>query len=148
MACASSSVRRTRPLAFSPSAAKATPKNSENTTICRISLLAKASANDLGTKWVTKALRVKAEVCSEVGSLTSGSGSARCSPGCSMLAIIRPTASDSSEAVKNHIMALPNTLPTAPASPIWAMPTTRVENTSGPISILISLRNTSDITEM
>ena len=29
-----------------------------------------------------------------------------------------------------------------------AMPTTSVENTSGPISILISRRNTSDMIEM
>jgi len=59
----------------------------------------------------------------------------------------RPTASDSNEAVMNHSMALPNTRPTAPASPIWAIPTTRVENTSGPISILISRRNTSETIE-
>ncbi|MNH10577.1 hypothetical protein D3C77_492290 [compost metagenome] len=64
-----------------------------------------------------------------------------------MLAIISPMANESSEAVMNHAMALPNTRPTAPASPMWAMPTTSVENTRGPINILIRRRKTSETTE-
>ncbi|MNJ68042.1 hypothetical protein D3C77_642570 [compost metagenome] len=93
-------------------------------------------------------MRVKAEVCSEVVASASGSGRAKCCPGWRMLAIIKPTANDRSDAVMNHSIALPKTRPTAPASPIWAMPTTRVENTKGPISILISRRNTSETIEI
>ena len=46
------------------------------------------------------------------------------------------------------LIALKNTRPTEAASPMCAMPTTSVENTSGPISILISRRKTSDRIEM
>ncbi len=56
----------------------------------------------------------------------------------------RPMISEISEAVKNQPSDLPNTRPTDLASPMWAMPTTSVENTSGPISILIRRRKTSD----
>ena len=59
--------------------------------------------------------------------------------------MIRPRTSETSDAVTNQPSALPNTRPTDLASPMWAMPTTSVENTSGPISILIRRRNTSDM---
>jgi hypothetical protein len=45
-------------------------------------------------------------------------------------------------------MVLAPTRPTVEASPMWPMPTTRVESTSGPMIILISLRKielTSDM---
>lgn len=58
--------------------------------------------------------------------------------------MIRPMISEISEAVTNQPSDLPNTRPTDLASPMCAMPTTSVENTSGPISILMSRRNTSE----
>ncbi len=61
-------------------------------------------------------------------------------PGSNRLTRIRPRVSDTSEAETNHSMALPPTRPTAPASDMWPMPTTRVENTSGAMIILISRR--------
>ncbi|MNE35879.1 hypothetical protein D3C80_1296660 [compost metagenome] len=93
-------------------------------------------------------MRVKAEVCRDVVAFTSGSGRSKYCPGWRMLAIIRPTASDKSDAVMNHNMALPKTRPTEPASPICAMPTTSVEKTNGPISILIRRKNTSETIEI
>jgi hypothetical protein len=135
-------------LARSPSAASATPKNIENTTICRISLLAIASANDLGTRWLTKSFSVNLEVARLADAPMSGSGSPRLWPGCSRLAMMRPSTREISEAVMNQPSALPNTRPTEAASPMCAMPTTSVENTSGPISILISRRKTSEMIEM
>ncbi|MNH37560.1 hypothetical protein D3C87_1752590 [compost metagenome] len=59
-----------------------------------------------------------------------------------------PTDSEINEAVKNQPSALPNTRPTALASPMCAMPTTRVENTRGPMSILIRRRKMSETIEM
>ena len=148
IACESSSIAATSVFAFSPSAASATPKNIENTTICRISLLAIASANDFGTRWLTKSFSVNFEVARLADAPMSGSGRPRSLPGWSRLAMIRPSTSEISEAVMNQPSALPKTRPTDLASPMWAMPTTSVENTSGPISILIRRRNTSDMIEM
>ena len=61
--------------------------------------------------------------------------------------MMRPRISETSEAVTNQPIALPNTRPTDLASPMCAMPTTRVEKTSGPISILIRRRKMSDTIE-
>ena len=44
------SIAWTRKRPFSPAAARPTPKKIENTTICRISLFAMASAADFGTR--------------------------------------------------------------------------------------------------
>ncbi len=148
MACDSSSMALTSVRAFSPSADSATPKNIENTTICRISLLAIASAKDLGTRWLTKSFSVNFEVARLAEVPMSGSGRPRLWPGSSRLARIRPSTSDTSEAVTNQPSDLANTRPTEAASPMCAMPTTSVEKTSGPISILISRRNTSEKIEM
>ena len=138
----------TRVLARSPSEASATPKNIEKTTICRISLLAIASAKDLGTRWLMKSFKVNLDVARLADAPMSGSGSPRFSPGLSRLAITRPSTSEMSEAVKNQASALLNTRPTDEALPMWAMPTTSVENTSGAISILISRRKMSEKIEM
>ena len=53
----------------------------------------------------------------------------------------RPRASETSEATKNQSIDFTPTRPTAAASSMWAMPTTRVEKTRGAIIILISRRN-------
>ena len=110
-------------------------------------MLAIASANDFGTMWLTKSLSVNLAVARLADAPMSGSGRPRFLPGCSRLAMIRPRISEISEAVTNQPSALPKTRPTDFASPMCAMPTTSVENTSGPISILISRRNTSDMME-
>ena len=61
-------------------------------------------------------------------------------PGWNRSTRMRPSESETSDALTNHSMALPPTRPTAPASAMWPMPTTRVENTSGPMIILIRRR--------
>ena len=63
-----------------PRADNATPKNIENTTICRISLLAIASANDFGTRWETKSFHVNLDVARLADAPMSGNGRPRFSP--------------------------------------------------------------------
>src|SRR5215471_2194231 len=69
------------PLAFSPSAAAAAPKNPENTTICRISLSAIASKALRGTRWVTNSLNEIDATLRLVDAEASGSGRLSASPG-------------------------------------------------------------------
>ncbi|MNY24409.1 hypothetical protein D3C86_1581210 [compost metagenome] len=59
----------------------AAPKNSENTRICRISLLAMASAMLLGNTWAMKALSVKSPVFRPDVRPASGRARFRCAPG-------------------------------------------------------------------
>ncbi|MNN53341.1 hypothetical protein D3C81_1680860 [compost metagenome] len=146
--CARSSITPAMRAPRSPSAASAVPKKIENTTICRISLLAMASATDFGTRCAMKSLSVKALVLRLVAAPTSGSGRPMLMPGWSTVAMIRPSVSDTSEAVMNHASAFTPTRPTVLASPMWAMPMTSVEKTSGAMIILISRRKTSVMTEM
>ena len=61
-------------------------------------------------------------------------------PGSNKLTKIRPSVSETRDALTNHSIALPPTRPTADASAMWPMPTTSVENTSGAMIILISRR--------
>ncbi len=138
----------TTPAARSPSDAAATPKNNAKTTICRISLLAIASTALLGTRWVTKSFNDSEAAFRLVAAPASGNGRFRCSPGRRMLTMIRPSSSDTSEALTNHSIALPPMRPTALVSPIWATPTTSVVNTSGAMIILIRRRKTSVKREM
>ncbi|MNS95863.1 hypothetical protein D3C72_1301390 [compost metagenome] len=121
----------------------AKPKNSENTTICRISLCAIASAKLFGNMWAMKSRRFSAPVFRF--EVASAAGSARFMPwpGCSALAITRPSSSEVIEAAINHIIAFRPMRPTARPSPMLAMPATSVANTSGPMIILIIRRNTS-----
>jgi hypothetical protein len=58
-----------------------------------------------------------------------------------------PEQSETSDAVMNQPSALPKTRPTEAASPMCAMPTTSVENTSGAMIILMRRRNTSETIE-
>ena len=148
MTCARLSITLVNGLPMSPSAASATPKNIEKTTICRISLLAIASANDLGTRWVTNSLSVNEAVLRLVAAPMSGSGKPRSLPGCSRLASTSPMSNETMEAMTNQPSALAKMRPTLLASPMWAIPTTSVEKTSGPISILIRRRKISDRIEM
>ena len=136
------------PAARSPSAAAATPKNSEKTTICRISLFAIASTALFGTRWVTKSFNDSEAALRLVDAPTSGSGRLRLSPGRRMLTMMRPSSSETSEALTNHSIALPPIRPTALVSPICATPTTKVVKTSGAMIILIRRRKTSVNREM
>ena len=61
-------------------------------------------------------------------------------PGSNRFTSTSPRASDTMEALTNHSMAFPPTRPTVPASAMWPIPTTSVENTSGPMIILIRRR--------
>src|SRR5215471_15113052 len=71
--------------ARSPKAAHATPKNSENTTIWRISLVAIASTIERGTRCATNSF-IDSEVTFRlVAACASGSGRLRLSPGRSTL---------------------------------------------------------------
>ena len=55
----------------------------------------------------------------------------------------KPISSETKEAPMNQPMVFTPTRPMAALSSIWAMPTTRVENTSGAMIILIRRRKTS-----
>ena len=125
-------------LARSPIAAQATPKKIENTTICRISLSTIGRIAESGKTCLMKPSSVMA--CASMPELTPLTTLWTPTPGSNRLTRIRPRASDTSEALTNHSMALPPTRPTAPASDMWPMPTTRVENTSGAMIILIRRR--------
>jgi hypothetical protein len=127
------------------SEATAVPTNRLNTTICRISFLAMASKIEVGTRWVRKPCRVKVSV-EAAGALAAtlvASFSTRPAPGCSRWTISRPSSSETAEALMNQPMVLAPIRPTAAASSMWAMPATRVVNTSGAMIILISRRNRS-----
>jgi len=95
-----------------------------------------------------KSFSVNFDVARLVDAPMSGNGKPRLRPGCNTLASTMPITSETIDAVTNQPKALPKTRPTDAASPMCAMPTTSVENTSGAISILISRRNTSDMIEM
>ena len=59
----------------------------------------------------------------------------------------RPSASENSEATMNQPIAFRPMRPIDSVSPMWAMPTTSIENTSGAMIILISRRNMSVMIE-
>ena len=61
-------------------------------------------------------------------------------PGSSQVASISPSVREMTDAKMNQPSALPPIRPTVAISPIFAMPTTSVENTSGAMIILISRR--------
>ena len=62
--------------------------------------------------------------------------------------MIRPSNSETSEALTNHSIALPPIRPTDFVSPICATPTTKVVKTSGAMIILIRRRKISVKSEM
>ena len=127
-------------LARAPMAAQATPKKMENTTICRISLSTIGRTALSGKTCLMKPSSVMAWL--SMPELTPLTTLWTPAPGSKMLTRIRPRLRDTREALTNHSMALPPTRPTAPVSAMWPMPTTRVENTRGPMMILISRRKT------
>jgi hypothetical protein len=126
---------------FSRIAAIAVPKNSENTTICRISLRAIASRTLVGIVCSMNDWMLMPVACTPDAAFAAGSGRCIALPGSSVPTRIRPSVSERSDAKMNHASALPPTRPTVAMSPIFAMPTTSVENTSGAMIILMSRRN-------
>ena len=106
-----------------------------------------ASTIDVGTRWVTKPLSVKASVLAAVGAAAAAVSRCSPAPGCSRWTIIRPTNSETTEAPMNQVMVLTPMRPTEAASSMWAMPATRVVNTSGAMIILIRRRKTSVISD-
>ncbi|MCY1544303.1 hypothetical protein D9M68_801780 [compost metagenome] len=123
----------------------AAPKNSENTRICRISLVDMASTMLRGNTCVRKALSVKSPVFRPEEALTSGSVMFRCAPGWKILTSNSPSSSEMAEALMNQIMARMPMRPTALASLMLARPVTRVANTKGAMIILIMRRKMSVI---
>ena len=98
-------------LARSPIAAQATPKKIENTTICRISLSTIGRTAESGKTCLTKPSSVMA--CASMPELTPLTTLWTPTPGSNRLTRIRPSASDTSDALTNHSIALPPTRPTA-----------------------------------
>ena len=134
--------------AFSPSADAAIPKNTEKTTICRISFVAIDSTTERGTRCVTNSLSVSELTLRLVDAPMSGSGNPMLSPGCSKFTMKRPSTSDASDAEMNHPIVFNPMRPIDVVSPMWATPTTSVENTRGAMIILIRRRKMSVMSEM
>src|SRR5438874_864620 len=86
-----------------------------------------------------------AEAGRPVDCALSGSVPGKLAPGCSRLTITRPSSSEMKEAETNQPMVLAKTRPSFEPEPIWAMPPTRVANTSGAMIILIRRRNSMAI---
>src|SRR6266705_4013996 len=134
--------------AFGPNDAATAPKKTEKITICRISLLAKASNALRGTRCVTNSFSDIDDVFRFDDVPTSGNGRFSDTPGWRTLTKSMPRSSENSDAVMNQPIVLMPMRPIALVSPMCAMPTTRVENTSGAMIILISRRKTSVNSEM
>jgi hypothetical protein len=144
----SCSTQDTTTPAFSPKAAAPAPKKMEKMTICRISLFAMASMTLRGTRCVTNSLNDSEAVFRFVDALASGSGRFSASPGRRMLTSTIPSISDISDAETNQPIVFKPIRPSALLSPMCAMPTTSVENTSGAIIILMRRRKMSVMSEM
>ncbi len=143
MISAALAISITTGLAASPRAAAASPKNRENTTICRISLVAIASITLFGMAWVTKSLREMAVAATPELAPSSGRERERPTPGCIRCTITSPRVRDIREASINQPRVLAPMRPTVRVSPILAMPTTRVVNTRGAMIILMRRRKMS-----
>ena len=145
MMWARSSISFSIGLARSGIAPMATAKNTAKTTICRISFCAIASAIEVGIRWVRNFSIEKAETGRPVDWPFSGRVPGKLAPGCSRLTMTRPSSSDTKEAQTNQPMVLAKMRPSLAPEPIWAMPPTRVANTSGAMIILIRRRKASAI---
>src|SRR5262245_45674459 len=119
----------------------ATEKNTAKLKIWRISLCAIASAIEVGIRWVRNFSIEKAETGKPVDCPAAGSVPGKFAPGWSRLTMMRPSSSDTKEALMNQPMVLAKMRPSREPLPICAMPPTRVANTSGAMIILIRRRN-------
>ena len=143
MTCETCSTQSMTVCAFEPNDAAAAPKKTEKITICRISLLAKASNALRGTRCVTNSFSDIDDVFRFDDVPTSGNGRFSDTPGWRTLTRNMPSSSENSDAVTNQPMVLRPIRPIALVSPMCAMPTTSVENTSGAMIILIRRRKMS-----
>ncbi|MOA21939.1 hypothetical protein D3C78_1424610 [compost metagenome] len=130
-------------LNFSPRDAPPIPKNIENTTICRISLLAIAPAMLVGMVCDRNAFSDIPLTASPVSTDSKGIARFRPLPGCSSVTMNNPTRMESTEELINHTIALPPTRPMVEVSPSLMIPTVRVLNTRGAITILMRRRKIS-----
>ena len=126
-------------------APSATAKNTANTTICRISFCAIASAIEVGIRWVRNFSNENADTGNPVDCALSGSVPGKLAPGCSRLTMTRPSSSETNDALTNQPMVLAKIRPSLEPEPIWAMPPTSVANTNGAMIILIRRRNSMAI---
>ena len=106
-------------------------------------MVAIASTIEAGTRWVMKSLRLNAAFSSPLPAVVGGSARPMPTPGWSRLTSTSPSDSEIRLAKMNQASARPPTRPSAVTSPMWAMPTTKVENTNGAMIILISRRNSA-----
>ncbi len=95
---------------------------------------------DSGKMWAMNLAKSKAERSTPTVASTGGSGSTSAAPGSNRVTRMRPSVSETRLAQTNQPTALAPTLPSAAVSPIWAMPTTRVEKTRGAMIILMRWR--------
>src|SRR6185436_9745245 len=141
MTCATTSNTSVTGLLRAPIAAMAVPKNNAKMTICRISLRAIESMTLVGMVWEMKPLNDSESAFTVDSTLVAGTSNCIALPGSNNCTRINPNVSDTSDAPMNQPIALLPTRPTVAISPILAMPTTSVENTSGAMIILIRRRN-------
>src|SRR5260221_2972660 len=100
----------------------ATEKNTANTTICRISFCAIASAIDVGIKWVRNFSIENCDTGRPVDCSLSGRVPGKFAPGCNRLTMINPSSSETSDALTNQPMVFAKIRPSLEPLPMWAMP--------------------------
>ena len=88
-------------------------------------------------------MRVMAPAAIPVGAVVSGTANSSPTPGCNRVTMTRPRLREKSEAIMNQPSVLKPMRPTVLLSPILAMPTVRVVNTSGAMIILMRRRKIS-----
>ena len=106
-------------------------------------MLAIASAMLVGMVCVRKPFRLMPPTARPVSVASSGIARFSPLPGCSRETTNRPTRIDNIEELINQIIALPPTRPMVDVSPRRIIPTVRVLNTKGAITILIRRKKMS-----
>ena len=122
---------------FLLNAAKATPNKIEKITICKISLVAKASNKLFGITCFTNSSNENPFEFSNNSEALDVSSNLIVVPfpGSKKFTKTIPNNKEIKEAEINQAMAFPPTRPTIFMSPILAIPTTKVEKTKGAIII-------------
>ena len=122
---------------FLLNAAKATPNKIEKITICKISLVAKASNKLFGITCFTNSSNENPFEFSNNSEALEASSNLIVVPfpGSKKFTKTIPNNKEIKEAEINQAIAFPPTRPTIFISPIFAIPTTKVENTKGAIII-------------
>ena len=141
--CESMSRLRINSSARDPIPAAPTPKKTANTTICKISFFAMASKMLTGKICLTNSGRLRLLLFNPVLAAISGKVNSTPMPGCKIFTITKPSNRETKDIEINHAKVFKPTRPIVEASPILAIPTTKVANTNGAIIILIKRKNTS-----